>query len=328
MAGELLLGDTVDLEPKKTHFVNMNGIFDTMETSIKEKIIPRIEKKLEKTSKEAIGDFTYNGDIGQFLNIDKICEQIYKKALDELTFGNLKSLDMASANTISSQFINGGVFTLKIYDTWNNSYKDKTYYMRTIHNGRINDYVDKNNKIQNEYEFILFSTHGFEHSIEHMVLQSIEVVDEDFFNVWLPDKFVWQTYSPDNVIKKFITVFKEDFEKWWDDFKTHVLGSYELTKNIDKVLNVFKHLHEIVPEHRDIWLPESECIISKNYDARALYHHWRDYAQYLPALWPNGIKRWMNAKSLHKWVNDKMLENLRVYCAEDGDIWMPIVLKR
>jgi hypothetical protein len=77
MGGDLLLGDTVDLEPKKTHFVNLNGIFDTMETSIKERIIPKIEKKLERTSREAIGDFRYNGDIGQFLNIDKTSTKYY-----------------------------------------------------------------------------------------------------------------------------------------------------------------------------------------------------------------------------------------------------------
>ena len=44
MGGDLLLGDTVDLEPKKTHFVNLNGIFDTMETSIKEELFQKLKK--------------------------------------------------------------------------------------------------------------------------------------------------------------------------------------------------------------------------------------------------------------------------------------------
>ena len=277
---------------------------------------------------EAIGDFRYNGDIGQFLNIDKICENIYQKSLKEITFGNLRALDMSSANLISSQFINGGVFSMKIYDSWNDSYKDRTYYMRTVHNGKINDYGNDNIKVENEYRFILFSPNGSEHSVDNIILQTIVGIDESYFNIWQPDKFGWQIYHPDNVIQKFIIAFKENFGIWWDDFKKHVLSSNELYKNIEKILNVFKHLHEIVPEHRDIWLPDSEYLISQNYDARALYNHWRDYAQYLPALWPSGIKRWMTAKSLHKWINDKMLVNLREYCAEDGDIWMPIVLRR
>jgi hypothetical protein len=105
--GDLLLGGVVELEQKSNQFLKLDGIMNKVEDSVKEHIIPDLAKRLGSTAMgTSMGNFTDKDSFSQFLNIEKICDKIYTKAIKELSFENLRLLDMASSNMISSQFIN------------------------------------------------------------------------------------------------------------------------------------------------------------------------------------------------------------------------------